>query len=330
MDPKKQISKTDEDDVKKKLYLEFSNNASIQFPDICVNCGKSAYNITLEIPIFTKPELSQVATVFKGVNILLGLAMGGLGGAMGGAYLGNRFKKHKIIQKLNTKICADCLRNLSHQIDTRPETAASTMIFQIDADETSCRISSDSRDFLTALAAKNPETILSHENSSITKLLSITNDRPSPHDDSYRVCWFCNRNDAETGCTLQIEMNKITNREQTRKLATWLTIRMSIPRCKQCKALHLIPSKQILQSWIIGAILGIPAIFLISWILDWEFPNDIWEFFSYILFGAILGGAGLGSVSEILQKRKSPPRSEKAIIEAFQGLGWKMGAEPPE
>jgi len=91
----------------------FREDAHLSFPPVCVGCGSNDPTKTLKWTIFSSPSLSSGAKAFKAANVLVGLAMGGIGGAMGGAHLGNTLKKSKATALHTLPICELCLSRFS-------------------------------------------------------------------------------------------------------------------------------------------------------------------------------------------------------------------------
>jgi len=63
----------------------FRESARLSFPTRCVGCGSDSPGERLTWTIFSTPSLSSGAKAFKAANVMIGLAMGGVGGAVGGA-----------------------------------------------------------------------------------------------------------------------------------------------------------------------------------------------------------------------------------------------------
>jgi hypothetical protein len=82
--------------------LFFRESERLSFPKVCVGCGMDNTDSYVNWQVFSPPS-STGKKVWKGANVMFGLATGGIGGAVGGAKfadntMGSMFSHRSYIQ----------------------------------------------------------------------------------------------------------------------------------------------------------------------------------------------------------------------------------------
>jgi len=131
METEYRLPETDEEGLPMRNIIMFRESTKINFPHLCLGCCKESPDKNLNLTIFSSPALSATGKAVKGVSILFGLATGGLGGAAGGAHLGNKLKKPQPCTSHELPICNNCLAKLS-SADQNKLVAPSDSLFTID------------------------------------------------------------------------------------------------------------------------------------------------------------------------------------------------------